>query len=78
MVKNRCLLRGKRAFYVSANGNSFIVPGLPINQSAVRALAMYDEYSLLTDSLENLKRVEELSAMQKKYAVDQVIKVADK
>ena len=48
-----------------------------LTNQPVRALAIYDEYSLLTDSLENLKRVEELAAMQQKYAVDQVIMVAE-
>ncbi|GAB3809924.1 hypothetical protein GCM10028819_52600 [Spirosoma humi] len=47
------------------------------NQPA-RALAMYEEYSMLRDSLTNLKRVEELSAVQKKYDINQVRLAADK
>ncbi|SOD88431.1 tetratricopeptide repeat-containing sensor histidine kinase [Spirosoma fluviale] len=47
------------------------------NQSA-KALAMYEEYSVLRDSLTNLKRVEELSAVQKKYDINQVRLAADK
>jgi len=43
-----------------------------------RALAMYEEYSTLRDSLTNLKRVEELSAVQKKYDINQVRLAADK
>ena len=38
----------------------------------VQALSMYEEYSLLRDSLTTLKRVEELSAVQKKYDINQV------
>ena len=48
-----------------------------LTNQLVRALAIYDEYNQLTDSLENLKRLEELSVMQQKYAVDQVIMVAE-
>ncbi|MCX6214763.1 tetratricopeptide repeat protein [Spirosoma sp.] len=47
------------------------------NQPA-KALAMYEEYSVLRDSLTNLKRVEELSAVQKKYDINQVRLAADK
>ena len=47
------------------------------NQPA-QALAMYEEYSMLRDSLTNLKRVEELSAVQKKYDISQVRLAADK
>ncbi|ADB41995.1 tetratricopeptide repeat protein [Spirosoma linguale] len=47
------------------------------NQPA-KALAMYEEYSILRDSLTNLKRVEELSAVQKKYDINQVRLAADK
>lgn len=47
------------------------------NQPA-QALAMYEEYSILRDSLTNLKRVEELSAVQKKYDINQVRIAAEK
>ncbi|WP_198174915.1 tetratricopeptide repeat protein [Spirosoma arboris] len=47
------------------------------NQPA-QALAMYEEYSALRDSLTNLKRVEELSAVQKKYDINQVTIAAEK
>ncbi|GAB3029837.1 tetratricopeptide repeat-containing sensor histidine kinase [Spirosoma pulveris] len=47
------------------------------NQPA-KALAMYEEYSVLRDSLTSLKRVEELSAVQKKYDINQVRLAADK
>ncbi|WP_460962683.1 sensor histidine kinase [Spirosoma litoris] len=47
------------------------------NQPAL-ALAMYEEYSALRDSLTNLKRVEELSAVQKKYDINQVTIAAEK
>ena len=43
-----------------------------------KALAMYEEYSTLRDSLTNLRRVEELSAVQKKYDINQVRLAADK
>ncbi|WP_460968555.1 tetratricopeptide repeat-containing sensor histidine kinase [Spirosoma migulaei] len=43
-----------------------------------QALAMYEEYSILRDSLTNLKRVEELSAVQKKYDINQVRVAAEK
>lgn len=42
------------------------------------ALTMYEEYSTLRDSLMTLKRVEELSAVQKKYDINQVRAEADK
>lgn len=44
----------------------------------VQALAMYEEYSMLRDSLTNLNRLEELSAVQKKYDINQVRLAADK
>ncbi len=44
----------------------------------VQALAMHEEYSLVRDSLMTLKRIEELSAVQKKYDVNQVRVEADK
>lgn len=44
----------------------------------VQALAMHEEYSLVRDSLMTLKRIEELSAVQKKYDVNQVRAEADK
>ncbi len=44
----------------------------------VQALAMYEEFSMLRDSLTSLKRVEELSAVQKKYDISQVRLAADK
>ncbi|MVM40346.1 tetratricopeptide repeat protein [Spirosoma sp. HMF3257] len=47
------------------------------NQPA-QALAMYEEYSMLRDSLTNLRRVEELSAVQKKYDINQVRIAAEK
>ncbi|GAB3784809.1 hypothetical protein GCM10028818_45250 [Spirosoma horti] len=47
------------------------------NQPA-QALAMYEEYSMLRDSLTNLKRVEELSTVQKKYDINQIRLAADK
>ncbi len=47
------------------------------NQPA-QALTMYEEYSMLRDSLTNLKRVEELSAVQKKYDINQVRLAADR
>ncbi len=47
------------------------------NQPA-KALVMYEEYSMLRDSLTNLKRVEELSIVQKKYDINQVRLAADK
>lgn len=47
------------------------------NQPA-QALSMYEEFSLLRDSLTNLKRIEELSAVQKKYDVNQVRIAAEK
>ncbi|RYC69146.1 MULTISPECIES: tetratricopeptide repeat protein [Spirosoma] len=43
-----------------------------------QALAMYEEYVVLRDSLTNLRRVEELSAMQKKYDINQVRAEADR
>ncbi|GAB2529280.1 hypothetical protein GCM10027085_19820 [Spirosoma aerophilum] len=43
-----------------------------------QALAMFEEYSTLRDSLTNLKRVDELSAVQKKYDINQVRLAADK
>ncbi|SFD15557.1 Signal transduction histidine kinase [Spirosoma endophyticum] len=43
-----------------------------------QALSMYEEYSLLRDSLTTLKRVEELSTVQKKYDINQVRAEADK
>ena len=42
------------------------------------ALTMYEEYSTLRDSLNTLKRLEELSAVQKKYDINQVRAEADK
>ncbi|WP_461136229.1 sensor histidine kinase [Spirosoma lituiforme] len=47
------------------------------NQPA-QALAMYEEYSMLRDSLANLNRIEELSAVQKKYDINQVRLAADR
>lgn len=47
------------------------------NQPA-RSLLMYEEYSLLRDSLNNLKQLEELSAMQKKHAINEIIAAAEK
>ncbi|MFD2935993.1 tetratricopeptide repeat protein [Spirosoma flavum] len=47
------------------------------NQPA-QALAMYEEYCMLRDSLTNLKRIDELSAVQKKYDINQVRLAADK
>ncbi|MBN8824688.1 MAG: tetratricopeptide repeat protein [Spirosoma sp.] len=47
------------------------------NQPA-QALSMYEEFSMLRDSLTNLKRIEELSAVQKKYDVNQVRIAAEK
>ncbi|AKD57307.1 tetratricopeptide repeat-containing sensor histidine kinase [Spirosoma radiotolerans] len=47
------------------------------NQPA-QALTMYEEYSTLRDSLTNLKRVEELSTVQKKYDINQIRLAADK
>ncbi|WP_170061209.1 tetratricopeptide repeat protein [Spirosoma aerolatum] len=44
----------------------------------VQALNMYEEFSLLRDSLTNLKRIEELSTVQKKYDVNQVRIAAEK
>lgn len=44
----------------------------------VQALAMYEEYVVLRDSLSNLRRVEELSAMQKTYDINQIRAAADK
>ncbi|GAB3962072.1 hypothetical protein GCM10028805_62300 [Spirosoma harenae] len=44
----------------------------------VQALNMYEEYSMLRDSLTNLKRIDELSAVQKKYDVNQVRIAAEK
>ena len=46
------------------------------NQPA-QALAMYEEYNTLRDSTATLKRVEELSALQKKYDINQVRAQAD-
>ena len=43
-----------------------------------QALAMHEEYTQLRDSLMALRRVEELSAMQKKYAIDQLKIAADR
>jgi signal transduction histidine kinase len=43
-----------------------------------QALAMFEEYSDLRDSLTNLKRIDELSAVQKKYDINQVRLAADK
>ncbi|AUD05201.1 tetratricopeptide repeat-containing sensor histidine kinase [Spirosoma pollinicola] len=43
-----------------------------------QALAMYEEFSMLRDSLTNIKRVEELSTVQKKYDIDQVRLAANK
>lgn len=43
-----------------------------------QALAMYEEYVVLRDSLTNLRRVEELSLMQKKYDIGQVRAEADR
>lgn len=47
------------------------------NQPA-QALSMYEEYVVLRDSMNNLRRVEELSAMQKTYDIKQVRAAADK
>ncbi len=47
------------------------------NQPA-QALAMYEEFIVLRDSLTNLRRVEELSLMQKKYDIGQVRAEADR
>lgn len=47
-------------------------------EQPIQALAMYEEYSTLRDSLTNLKRVEELSALQKKYDINQVTIAAEK
>lgn len=47
------------------------------NQPA-QALAMYEEHITVRDSLNTLKRVEELSAMQKKYDISQVRAEADR
>jgi signal transduction histidine kinase len=44
----------------------------------MQALIMYEEYSMLRDSLTNLKRIEELSAVQKKYDINQIRIAADK
>ncbi|MBD2756169.1 tetratricopeptide repeat protein [Spirosoma validum] len=44
----------------------------------VQALAMYEDYSTLRDSINTLKRLEELSAVQKKYDINQVRTKADK
>ncbi|GAB2604481.1 tetratricopeptide repeat protein [Spirosoma areae] len=43
-----------------------------------QALAMYEEYSMLRDSLTTLRRVEELSAVKKKYDINQVRVAAEK
>ncbi|UFH56269.1 tetratricopeptide repeat protein [Spirosoma sp. KNUC1025] len=43
-----------------------------------QALAMYEDYSTIRDSIATLKRVEELSALQKKYDINQVRAEADK
>ncbi|WP_381525107.1 tetratricopeptide repeat protein [Spirosoma soli] len=47
------------------------------NQPA-QALAMYEEHIVVRDSLNALKRVQELSAMQKKYDIGQVKAEAEK
>ncbi|WP_420150630.1 tetratricopeptide repeat protein [Spirosoma sp.] len=44
----------------------------------VQALTMYEEYSAVRDSIATYKRVEELSALQKKYDINQVRAEADK
>ncbi|GAB4028260.1 hypothetical protein GCM10028773_61960 [Spirosoma koreense] len=43
-----------------------------------QALVMYEDYSAIRDSLAAQKRVEELSALQKKYDINQVRAEADK
>ncbi|GAB3999303.1 hypothetical protein GCM10028807_49130 [Spirosoma daeguense] len=47
------------------------------NQPA-QALAMYEEFSMIRDSLNNMKRVEELSTLQKKYDINQIRMAADR
>lgn len=47
------------------------------NQPA-QALAMYEAYSIVRDSLATFKRLEELSAVQKKYDISQVRSEADR
>ncbi|GAB3705173.1 hypothetical protein GCM10027592_37320 [Spirosoma flavus] len=49
-----------------------------IANQAAKALAMYEEYSMIRDSLDNLRRVEELAALQKKYDINQIRMAADK
>jgi signal transduction histidine kinase len=44
----------------------------------VKALLMYEEHTRLRDSLTNVRRVEELSVLQKKYDINQVRTAAEK
>ncbi len=49
-----------------------------LSNQPTQALAMYEAYSTVRDSLATLKRLEELSAVQKKYDISQVRAEADR